>query len=109
MSREYVTIEKAPTEDLPFEFDFAKGDWIDLLASDPIDEAACTVKDWSDAALSGITVGTPAKSGTVLQIRISGGTNDASYQIKLKAVTTTNDYDAECFILCRVRRPTPPA
>jgi hypothetical protein len=111
----YVAVEKSPTEDLPFEWNFGVGDFDALLDSDPIDEPACTVRDWSDVALSNaagfVVVGSPAKSLTepkVLQVRISGGTHGVDYQIKLKAVTTTNDYDAECFILCRVRRPTVP-
>lgn len=107
----YLEIEKAPTEDLPFEFNFGRGDFNTVLNSDPIDEASCTVKDWLDAPLSGVTVSLPTVVPTepkVLQIRISGGTHATDYQIKLKAVTLNNDFDAECFILLRVRRPTVP-
>lgn len=104
----YITIEKAPTEDLPFEFNFGVGDFDGVFTTDPIDPAACTVKDWSDASVVGLTLGTPAVSGKVVQVRISGGTDGADYQLKVKAVSTTNDYDAEIFALMKVRRPTVP-
>lgn len=104
----YLQLEKAPTEDLPFEFNFDVGDFGPLFDSDPIDAAACTVKDWSDASVVGLTLGSPAVSGKVVQVRISGGTHGVDYQLKIKAVSTTQDYDAEIFALMRVRRPTVP-
>ncbi len=108
-----LTIEQSPTEDLIHEFDFGTGDFGDLFADDPIDEAACTVKDWSDATLSSasgfIVVGAPAVSPTeptVLQVRVHGGTHGTDYEVKIKAVSESTDQDAECFVLFKIRRAT---
>lgn len=104
----YKTLEMSPTEDFPIEVNFGVGDWDALFEADPIDAAACTVRTWQDAALAaGLNAGTPAVSGKVVQFRVNHPAV-GDYQIKVKAVSTTNDFDAEEFILLRVRLPTVP-
>jgi hypothetical protein len=104
----YKELEMSPTEDFPFEVNFGVGDWEALFDSDPIDPAACTVKNWQDGAVAvGLTLGTPAVSDKVIQFRVTPSAV-GSYQLKVKAVSTTNDYDAEEFLLLHVRLPTVP-
>lgn len=107
----YKELEMSPTEDFPIEVNFGVGDWDALFTSDPIDPAACTVKNWTDGEVaSGITIGAPAVSGKIVQFRVTPGVGyAASYQLKVKAVSTINDYDAEEFILLKVRIPTVPS
>ena len=105
----YKEMEMAPTEDFPIEVNFGVGDWESLFESDPIDQAACTVKNWQDGAVAaGLTVGTPAVSGKIVQFRVTPSMV-GDYQLKVKAVSTTNGYDAEEFILLRVRLPSVPS
>ena len=98
----YASLEKSPGDDMPYNWDFSSEEVFD---SDTI--ASATATDWSGSALSGITVGTPSISGSIVQTVISGGTVSTSYQIKLKA-TSTAGRDREAFLLLYVRIPTVP-
>lgn len=95
-----ATLEKSPDEDMLYDWDFSDES---MFEDDPIASAAAT--QWDGTALSGITVGSPAISGTTVQTRIQGGTNSTTYSIKLKA-TSTAGYDRDAFLTLYVRRPS---
>jgi hypothetical protein len=103
-----IEIEKSPNEDWLLEINFGKpgSDWRAMFLADPIFSATAT--DWDGGALSGITAGTPAidSTGLIVQTRIAGGTAGTTYQIKIKATSTTNGYDGEAFVTCYVRKPS---
>jgi hypothetical protein len=109
MSLPYIPIKMSPTEDWPLEVNFGVGDWGTLFDADPINEAACTVTNWADGPVpAGLTAGAPAVSGKVVQVRLTPSAA-GDYQIKVKAVSTANFYDAEEFFLVRVAVPTVPS
>lgn len=95
-----INIEKTPAEILYFNFDFRN--W-PTFADDTI--ASATATDWSGTALSGITVD-PSASGTVVQLKISGGTASTYYQIRILATPTTEtSLRAEADVVLFVGQP----
>lgn len=94
--------EKSPGDDLPWNWDYSDED---VFSDDPITNFTAT--DWQGAALpASITVGGPAFASPIVQTRISGGTNGATYLIKGKA-TNAGGEDREAFLQLTVRIPTP--
>ena len=96
-----ATLDKSVADDMPYEWDFSDEEVFD---TDPIGSA--TVTDWDGSAVSGITVGSPAISGSIVQTRISGGTVNTTYYLKCKATSTTNGYDRDGFLKLLVRKPS---
>lgn len=97
-----VNCEKSPGADLPFYFDMATGDAAAIYAATTI--ASLTITDWDGAALSGITV-VDSFSGSVVLLRISGGTLATTYRIKVKVNLTNPTYKDELFVTLVVRHP----
>lgn len=95
-----IYIEKTPAEILYYNFDFRN--W-PTFADDTI--ASATALNWAGSALSGITVTTSA-SGTIVQLKISGGTANTEYQIRILATPTTEtSLRAEADVILFVGQP----
>ena len=101
-----IKIEKTAGEKWPLETNFGVGDWKPMFDSDPIDAAQCTVTDWLGNPLSVITATAPAVSGKIVQTVLDAGTAGQTYQIRVRAVSTTNHYKADCFYTLYVRNPS---
>lgn len=70
---------KTPSEVIDVAFDFRN---TEALEDDPI--ASATVTE----STGGVTIGTPTVDGTKVNCRISGGTDEAQYRLKVLATTT---------------------
>lgn len=77
------TIDKAASADLVYGIDVA-----DVLASGD------AVNGVSGAAASGVTAGTPAYTGSVLRVRISGGVAGSTAQYTFTWTTSGGDTDS---------------
>jgi hypothetical protein len=107
LAMEAVRTEKTPTEDLLFEYDLKN--W-KTFRNDPPGSVS-TPTDWDGTAISDLTLGQPAISGTVVQCRIAGGSltggpaSDGKYYIRFVVTSTTGGYAGEIDVVLYVRRP----
>jgi hypothetical protein len=84
-------LTKTVYEDREFNFE-----WADVLATgETISSESVTVSP------TGVTVGTPATSGTLVQVTLSSGTANTTYELTCR-ITTSLGQDFEAFGLLQV-------
>lgn len=78
MAIEAELVDKAPNDDLPYAFDFAR--WA-FLATDPLASGTVTVSP------SGPSIGSVTPVGTQLRCTISGGSAATVYRLTIQGTT----------------------
>jgi len=97
------TLDKQPSEDRLYDMDFAPR----LATGETLTGAPTMIEetvDQSDGSLSTtaeLTFGTPTVSGTVAQVRISGGVDGVLYKVTFRDAGTSNSnlVEAEGFLM----------
>jgi hypothetical protein len=97
----FTRADMDPLERLPWNWDFSEED---VFAASPI--TAATITDWEGAAVSGITVGTPAISSPFVQTLIHSPAQRTVYRLKCLAENALGHKRA-AFLQLTVRIPTP--
>jgi len=97
-----IRAEKSPGMDLPYYIEMATGDAGLLYAVDTI--SSLTVTDWADGAIVDLAI-IYSFSGSIILLRISGGIEGTTYQIKVKVNFANPDYKDEVFVTLYCRKP----
>lgn len=99
-----ISIEKSPGMDLPFYIEMATGDAVVIYANNPI--STLTVTDWDGNDIDPTITIQNSFSGSLLLLRISGGTKGVVYKIKVKVNFTNPTYKDEVFLSLSVTNPS---
>lgn len=90
-----ATLYKQPSESRLFSFEFSAN----MSSGETISSITSVI-----AAPTGVTLGTPTASGTKVQVRISGGTNNTQYTITGIVVTSLgNILEGEGYLVVKDR------